>query len=363
MSQTSTRLLKAGLSALHYSGAARMLAGSSRGMGAIFMLHHVRPEQPTGFAPTRLLEITPEFLETVIGEVRREGFDIISLDEAHARIAGKTPARRPFACFTFDDGYRDNRDHAYPVLKRHGVPFTIYVANDFADGQGFLWWLVLEQVIACRQSVSLDIDGRTQTFRCDSDAQKTATFERIYWWLRKLPESAARAVVAALARATDIDHIAPCRELAMTWDEIRALATDPLVTIGAHTVGHFALAKLSARASQREIVHSVARVEAELGPPCRHFCYPYGDAGSAGTREFEITAQLGLATAVTTRKGFVDTRHAENLTALPRVSLNGEYQRMRYLKPLLSGVPFALLQKLERPAATIEPHAPSYSPA
>ena len=363
MSQTSTRILKAGLSALHYTGAARMLAPAARGLGAVFMLHHVTPEQPAGFAPNRLLQITPEFLETVIGEVGREGFDIVSLDEAHARAAGQTRAHRPFACFTFDDGYRDNRDHAYPILKRHGVPFTVYVASDFADGRGFLWWLVLEQVIACRKFISIGIEGRSAALRCVSDAEKTAAFERIYWWLRKLPEAIARTVVATLAEESGIDHLAPCRDLVMTWDEIRALAGDPLVTIGAHTVGHVALAKLSGDASRHEIASSVRRVETELGRPCRHFCYPYGDAGSAGEREFEITAQLGLATAMTTRKGFVNASHAGRLTALPRVSLNGEYQRMRYLKALLSGVPFALWQALERPAAPAQTRVPGYVPA
>ena len=64
----------------------------------------------------------------------------------------------------------------------------------------------------------------------------------------------------------------------MSWDELRELAQDPLVTIGAHTKSHFALAKLPEADTRAEIADSVARIERELGRPCRHFSYPYGCA-------------------------------------------------------------------------------------
>lgn len=351
MSNKSTLALKAGLSALHYSGIGRLLSPVTSGQGAVFMLHHVAPGEPAGFAPNHLLQITPEFLDSVVREVRRQGFDTVTLDEARARMSGAVKSTRPFACFTFDDGYRDNRDHALPVLKRHGVPFTVYVATDFADGTGFLWWLVLERVIARRQFISVVLADRRETFRCTSDREKTAAFERIYWHLRSIPEAEARAIVAHLAEETGIDPLGPCRELAMTWREIAELAAEPLVTIGAHTISHMALGKLPAHMAHAEIAGSVRRIERELGRPCRHFCYPYGDAGSAGDREFEMTARLGMETAVTTRKGLLSASAGTRMTALPRVSLNGHYQHVRYLKALLSGVPFALLRGLERPAA------------
>jgi peptidoglycan/xylan/chitin deacetylase (PgdA/CDA1 family) len=114
------------------------------------------------------------------------------------------------------------------------------------------------------------------------------------------------------------------------------------VTIGAHTRQHFALAKLSAGDARVEMQESIIRIESELGRPCRHFSYPYGDEGSAGEREFAIAKDLGVLTAVTTRKGLLHDHHAGHLTGLPRLSLNGDYQDQRYVKVLLSGVPFAL---------------------
>lgn len=354
MSQITTIAFKAGLAALQYSGAARLTRPYTGGAGAILMLHHVLPQKPAGFAPNRLLQITPDFLDNVICEVRRQGYDTVSLSEARARMTGEVKASRPFVSFTFDDGYRDNRDHALPVLKRHDVPLTVYVASDFADHRGFLWWAVLERVVARRQFIAAELGGRLETFRCTTDTGKQAAFCRIYWHLRRMRETEARGLVARLAAETGIDPHAPCRELAMTWDEIREFAAEPLVTIGAHTLSHMALAKLPAAQSHAEIVGSVERTEQELGRPCRHFCYPYGGADSAGMREFDIVSRLGLETGVTTRKGVIGAGHG--LSALPRLSLNGLYQRQPYFKALLSGLPFALMNALPRPAAK-----PAYS--
>lgn len=340
MSRRSTRLFKAALSALYYSGADSLLAPLTRGDGVILTLHHVSPTPPDPFEPNRILRVTPEFLDGVIEQTLAAGFDVVSLDEAHRRITSQTTARRPFVCFTFDDGYRDNRDYAYPIFKRRGLPFAIYVPTDFADGHGELWWLALEEVVRRSRAVCVQMNGGLREFPCTTVAEKYAAFHEIYWWLRSIPEDRARRVVAELADAVGIDQRRLCTDRVMTWDEIRALASDPLVTIGAHTRRHFALAKLPFGEARTEIVESVGRIERELCRPCHHFSFPYGDEGSAGPREFTLAAELGLKTAVTTRKGVI-TGNAER-TGLPRVSLNGDYQDLRYVKVMLSGAPFAV---------------------
>lgn len=341
MSRRTNHLLKAALSALHYTGADRVAAPITRGNGVIFMLHQVLPETPRAFEPNGILKVTPTFLDSVIRQVREAGFEIISLDEVKSRLS-RGSASRPFAVFTLDDGYKDNRDFAYPVFKRHNAPFAIYVPTAYADGHGELWWLALEEALRRLPRVEFERDGVTQTYSLATDAEKIAAFHHIYWWLRKIPEARARAVVRDLAAKAGFDVGALCCELVMNWDEIRALAKDPLVTIAAHTTNHFALAKLSAEDARREMADSLARIEQELGQPICHFSYPYGDETSAGEREFAIARELGLETAVTTRKGLLRLSHAETMTALPRLSLNGDYQDARYVKVLLSGLPFAL---------------------
>jgi peptidoglycan/xylan/chitin deacetylase (PgdA/CDA1 family) len=347
MHRHGTNLVKAALSAAHFVGADGLLAPLTRGLGVIFMLHHVRPEPSQAFEPNRILKVSPDFLESVIAQVREAGFETIALDDVPKRLAAGYQGP-PFACFTLDDGYRDNRDYAYPVFKRHHVPFTVYVPSDYADGAGDLWWLVLETVIAQAPRVSVQMDGTVRRFETRTVDEKTAAFDTIYWWLRRIPEDRARHVVGELAQSIGYDPAGLCRDLVMGWDEIRELARDPLVTIGAHTCRHMALSKLSDAEAESEIATSMARVTAELGRPCRHFSYPYGCEHSAGRREFEIAERLGVTTAVTTRKGVIWRRHARTMAALPRFSLNGDFQDPLYVKVMLSGAPFAVWNALRR---------------
>lgn len=324
-----------------------MMAPLTRGLGAIFMLHHVSPEKPGRFEPNRILKVSPDFLEKVIGQVRESGFDVVSLDEAHFRLI-EGEYRNPFVCFTFDDGYRDNLEYAYPIFKRHDLPFAVYVATDYLDGHGDLWWLALEKVIVKVNALTAKIDGSLRRFRCATPAEKDATFHSIYWWLRSIDEADARGFVRELCNGIDVDSDALVQDLMMTWDEVRTLAADPLVTIGAHTRRHYALAKLTLGEAQVEIDESVRRIQRETGKVCRHFSYPYGDETSAGVREFNLVKEMGLRTGVTTRKGLIHARHACALTALPRVSLNGDYQKLRYVKVLLNGAPFAFFNFMQK---------------
>ena len=351
MAPRSTKLIQAALSALYYTGADRALAPLTRGIGVVFMMHHVRPEPAAAFEPNSILKITPEFLDAVIAQVLDDGFDVVSLEQAHWRLT-EGRFERPFACFTFDDGYRDNLTHAYPVFRRRGLPFAIYVPTDYADGHGDLWWLALEKVIGSVEELRLDMNGRERVFVTSNAAAKERTFFEIYWWLRRIDEADARKIVADLCAQIGFDAAALCTQLVMTWDEIRKLARDPLVTIGAHTRGHYALGKLSISQARQEMETSIQRIEANLGRRPEHFSYPYGDADSAGPREFQLARELGMKTAVTTRKGLLFPEHERHLTALPRVSLNGDFQARRYVSALLSGAPTYLWNGMRKVVAT-----------
>jgi peptidoglycan/xylan/chitin deacetylase (PgdA/CDA1 family) len=83
-------------------------------------------------------------------------------------------------------------------------------------------------------------------------------------------------------------------------------------------------------------------VEKSLGCHPDHFSYPFGDATSAGLREFHLAAELGFQTAVTSRLGVVFEEHRNHLTALPRIPLNGDQQQLRYVSVLLSGAATAI---------------------
>jgi peptidoglycan/xylan/chitin deacetylase (PgdA/CDA1 family) len=335
-------LYRTALDALYFSGAHWMLRPLLGGVGAILMLHHVRPARRDRFQPNRLLEVTPKFFERVIRRLHRSNVDLISLDEMHRRLAsGEFPRR--FVCVTFDDGYRDNHEFAYPILKQYDVPFAIYVATSFADRVGELWWLALEAVVAQNELLGIRIDGTDRWFEARDVQEKREVYDYIYAWLRQLPsEEMLRRVMRELTARHRVDMVSFSRDLCMDWQELAKLAADPLCTIGAHTVNHPILTKLDDKAVRAELDNSRSVIEAALGVRPRHLAYPVGDRSAAGPREFQIAADLGFKTAVTTRPGVIFPKHAEHLTALPRISLNGNFQKPRFAKVLMSGAATAL---------------------
>jgi peptidoglycan/xylan/chitin deacetylase (PgdA/CDA1 family) len=165
-------------------------------------------------------------------------------------------------------------------------------------------------------------------------------------------EEEVRRVVRDLCACYRVDVASFCRDLCMDWAEIVDLAVDPLCTIGAHTVNHMMLRKVPSDATVRaEMEMSRAVLEAALGKRPEHLAYPVGDPTSAGPREFRIAAELGFKTAVTTRPGVLFKAHRDYLTALPRISVNGEFQQQRYVKVLMSGAGTALWNRFRRVSA------------
>ena len=140
-------VIRAGLEALYFSGAHHLLRPIFAGVGAIFMLHHVRPAATPSSSPIIISRSSRSSCARCWRILRTLDIDIVTMDEVHQRLAERNFSRR-FACFTLDDGYRDNRDFALPVMREFDAPLTVYVASDFAEGTGRLWWVALERVIA-----------------------------------------------------------------------------------------------------------------------------------------------------------------------------------------------------------------------
>src|SRR5476649_617806 len=198
MKQFRNNVIRAGLEALYFTGAHYLLRPIFAGVGGIFMLHHVRPRRDNEFQPNHHLEITPEFLRAMLSHLRARGIDIVTIDEMHQRLMQRDFSRR-FACFTFDDGYRDNRDFALPVMREFDAPFTVYVASDFAQGSGRLWWVALEMVVAKAQTIEAEIGGVAVRLDASTTDAKQAAFERLHDWMRALPgEHDIRREISAL---------------------------------------------------------------------------------------------------------------------------------------------------------------------
>ena len=340
------RLIGAGFGVMKATKLHRLAAPMTRGTGAILMFHHVRPARDQAFQPNRLLEIVPGFLDAAIGSLRASGSDIVTMDEAARRL--READRRPFVVLTFDDGFRDNRDWALPVLEKHSAPAIVYVTTGFADRTARLWWVELEAGIRKASEIRLVIDGQRFEMPARTASEKQAAFDALYWRLRNGTEAQLLQVIADLCDANGVDRVALVEDLCLDWDEIVTLAAHPLISIGAHTMSHAMLAKHDEALVRSELAGARLQLEARLDRPVRHLAYPVGDRTSAAAREFGLAAETGYITGVTTRPGLIFPAHVEHLVALPRVSVNGNHQSLDSLEILLSGAAFTLWNRGRR---------------
>ncbi len=335
------------LGAIAASGADRLFAPRTRGLGCILTFHRVSRDAPPVMAENAGLDITPQFLDAVLGELRRLGYEIIALDDLPARLAAGSGA--PFAVLTFDDGYRDLVSEALPVLKAHRAPFTAFICTGFADRQAPLWWLDLEAVIERAEVLDVALPEASLYAPARTPGEKAAALRRLYWRLRAMDEAGFRRVLEGLMAAHGVEPGRRVEKLCMDWSQIRTLASEPLATIGAHSVTHPRLGAMPRDEAEREMRLSRAIIAEHLGFAPQHFCYPVGDAAAAGPREAEIARALGFVTAVTARANVLWS--GADLLHLPRISVNGLFQRPAYLRALVSGLPFAFGPSVPRPDA------------
>ncbi|MBL8576295.1 MAG: polysaccharide deacetylase family protein [Mesorhizobium sp.] len=325
---------KLALNVARYSGLASISRPLVGGIGAILMLHRVtaKPEKPFGL--NRHLSIEPDFLDALVGDLKGNGYAFVSMDEAVARIKSGGAGGR-FAAITADDAYRDNLTEALPVLERHGAPLTIYVAPALIDGSADLWWDVVEDIVDTGVSLQLAKPNGTEILYCSNPGALARLCDHL---TSEVPEEEQRQTLRKFAALAGVDPGAPGRKTLMNWDEIRAAAAHPLVTIGSHTINHYNLKRLPEAVARREITDVVARLRGELGKAPRHLAYPYGFAGAVGRREVGLAREAGYLSAVTTRHGVLRAGHARHLLALPRISINGRYQSVAHVRTMLSGI-------------------------
>lgn len=287
------------------------------GRGSVLVFHRVRePDAAMMSEANRQNCVPPHLLRALLATLAADDVDVVTLDEAAARLAGSASPRR-FACLTFDDGYRDNLDALLPILEEFRAPATIYVTPGLLDGTAPLWWYGLDQAIAESEVLRLPADTAGD-LPARTPADKRATFATVARLMLMAGPQVAARITDALADRHGVNFAALARTHMLDWDGVRALAASPLVEIGAHTNSHRSLASLDDAAAQDEMADSRARLVAETGRAVRHFAYPYGIAGTVGARETRLAATLGFASAVTTTPGNLRRRHATARHLWPR---------------------------------------------
>jgi peptidoglycan/xylan/chitin deacetylase (PgdA/CDA1 family) len=336
-------LIRAALEALALTRASAWLPTPANARGFVATLHHVAPGTASAFAPNALLSITPEFLDRFLGQFIAKGWRFVSVDEM--TVGGDAGADGRRIAVTLDDGYRDNFEHALPVFRRHRVPFTIFVCPGFCERSAELWWEALERIIAAADTV--EGPGNAASLPTRNPAEKAEAFRLWTLWLTtKADETEQRRAIRALSERHGLDLAALARELVMDWSEVGEIAADPLCSLGAHTMTHPALARLAADTALREIGDSIEAIAAKTGKRPTSLAFPYGYPAAAGAREAGLAAQAGLLSSFTTQPGYIPATGSRH--GLPRVSINGLFQRLRYLDVLLSPGLWALRDRFRR---------------
>lgn len=332
--------IQSGLEAVSLCSKAGLMP-EARGLGAIFTLHHVRPALRKEFDPAAHLTVTPDFLDASITRLKARGYVPVPLEILPEYLA-KEDRPGPAMVFTLDDGYRDNNQFARPVFEKHQVPYTVFIAGGFVDRSHSIWWETAEMLLSQVDEFKFDFGDGEETLVTRSLMEKYAAFDRLNNAFSCARQQPLVERLDLQARAAGICPTAIVDREVMDETELRQLAASPLAELGAHTISHPNLAHLQADEMTAEIRRSAERVAEITGSTPQTFAYPYGDRCAAKSREYQAANELGFKLAVTTNPGTLKAESLDNRFSLRRISLNGYYQKSRYVDALASGIPFRL---------------------
>ena len=312
------RILKSGaLRATYNTGFHGLISRRYSGVGAIWLMHRVVHQKKDSLATC--LTITVDFLDRVLTYFGSR-VEFVTMDELRQRLIQDEPMPRPFVSLTFDDGYHDNLEIALPILRRHGVPATVYVPSGAPDRGLDVWPWRLEKAISECSELSLDLPEFPHRLAVTTFSEKRSAFNMLARYIhRNIPDH--RRLSEMLLPKSRVSDEALIAEHFLSWDDLQEIAADPLITIGGHTVTHASLRDLDEEHAMTEIKLGRERLTAQLGLAISHFAYPYGAPANCGMREFDLAARAGYMTAVTVRQGTIFPEHRHHLMSLPRLDL------------------------------------------
>jgi peptidoglycan/xylan/chitin deacetylase (PgdA/CDA1 family) len=229
---------------------------------------------------------------------------ILGPDEALEFV--RRPASRSSAVLiTFDDGYRDFHDVAFPILEELGIPCIVFVPTAFVSQEARMLWtdrIVLAARRSPARAVSLPWDrGSRFDLRHGESAHHFVAASKEH--LKRLPDDERQASLAELLDELGVPHPEDLIERQMmTWDEIRA--TRPLASYGGHSHAHAILSRMRPDERERDLTTCRDRLREHLGIPPRFFAYPNGRAIDFDASTKECLARLGFVASFTTIPGF-----------------------------------------------------------
>jgi peptidoglycan/xylan/chitin deacetylase (PgdA/CDA1 family)/CelD/BcsL family acetyltransferase involved in cellulose biosynthesis len=287
---------------------------TSTSLCTIFRYHRVNDNYDRFFEALPLAEF-----EAQMNHLARY-FEFVSLDQLATGDLPTTRKRR-WVAVTFDDGYRDNFVHAFPILNRMKIPATIFLTTGCIESGQLTWYdqvrLAFKLTLQARLSLQ-DFGGPSLIL--GPDDRRVRAMQVTLAWLRTTDNSTRITCLPELFRRLRVPGELNLPGTMLAWGEVRQMSRAG-ISFGAHTVTHPVLESLPVSMIEEEIVRSKQTVESRLQKPVRHFAYPFGKPADFGASAKQVVRDAGFQTAVTTVHGF--NGPDRDLLELRRLSLAG----------------------------------------
>ncbi len=276
---------------MRVSGAFDLIRLAQRRRALILTYHRFSGAEEEGKTSARQFAEQLEYLAA--------HYQVVSLARMAELMSGQEPLPPGLAAITIDDGYDDAYTIAYPLLRRHGFPASLFVVTEFTDGRSWIWtdkarYLTQE---AAPQWLTAQIEGSELRLELDGDAARREASERINSILKRLPDEVKEEAIERLARALggEAPNQPPEEFRPVSWEQAREMEANG-IEIGSHTMTHPILTNISDERLRQELHGSKLRLEEALGRRVEQFCYPNGDNDERVQCE---VARAGYRVAVT----------------------------------------------------------------
>ncbi len=230
-------------------------------------------------------------------------FPVVSIDDMLEGLHCSDGTRTGVAV-TFDDGYLGTYSEAFPILKKYGIPATVYLAAKCIETGAIEWYdrvfLVLRHYPAEKMDILLDRPRRLELHSPQARIQSAAM---LVGYLRRCADWRRREICEFLETQVKIPE-AEISGSMMTWDQVREMHASG-VSFGSHSMTHRVLSRLPAADLEHELAASKELIERRLAAQVRHFAFPFGKRADYGRTAAELQ-RFGYRSAVTTEWGAND---------------------------------------------------------